>query len=318
MSSCCRTGPGYASPMDAVNGPREKILYVTCIQPNGRQDKKSDYLAVVDVDPTSSTYSQVISRCHVTGFGDEIHHMGWNTCSSCHGKPDAVRNRLILPSLLSANIYIMDTSDEKNPKLIQTIDGDEVKSKCNVAYLHTAHCLPSRHSMISTLGDAEGNARGAFLLLKTDSEGKFEIDGIWDKQSGDFGYDFWYQPRFDVMISSGLAEPNAVKDGFKPEDVGKGLFGQKLHVFRWSTGDLIQKIDLGSEGMVPGEIRFLHDPAKSEGYVTCILSSSIFHFFQTPDGQWDAKKVIQTDSIEVSDWLLPSLPAGNNVCQCKD
>lgn len=31
--SCCkgRKGPGYATPLDAMAGPRESLLYVTCV-----------------------------------------------------------------------------------------------------------------------------------------------------------------------------------------------------------------------------------------------------------------------------------------------
>ena len=44
--------------MDAFkNGPREKILYVTCARRNVQD--KPDYLSTVDVDPDSPTYSQV-------------------------------------------------------------------------------------------------------------------------------------------------------------------------------------------------------------------------------------------------------------------
>lgn len=50
-------GPGYASPLDALNnGPREELLYVVCVQPD---PTKQDYLSTVDVDPKSPTYCQV-------------------------------------------------------------------------------------------------------------------------------------------------------------------------------------------------------------------------------------------------------------------
>jgi len=53
-------GPGYKSPLDAyINGKRETILYTICIQPNTLTKNKTDYLATVDVDPNSPTYSQV-------------------------------------------------------------------------------------------------------------------------------------------------------------------------------------------------------------------------------------------------------------------
>jgi len=53
-------GPGYKSPLDAMrNGPREKLLYIPCIQPLAQETHRSDYLATVDVDPESPTYSKV-------------------------------------------------------------------------------------------------------------------------------------------------------------------------------------------------------------------------------------------------------------------
>ena len=56
--TCCH-GPGYASPLDAMqNGPRETLIYVTCPRRNVTPGKP-DYLATIDVDPDSPTYSQV-------------------------------------------------------------------------------------------------------------------------------------------------------------------------------------------------------------------------------------------------------------------
>ena len=310
--SCCQQSdsrPGFSSPTEAfLNGTREKILYVTCIQPNGEEEQKADYLAVVDVDPSSATYCQVINRCYVPNFGDELHHMGWNTCSSCYSKPGAVRNKLVLPCLKSDTVYIIDTSDEKNPKVSQSINGKDIRSKCDVSAVHTSHCLPSGDLMISCMGDSEGKAKGSFLLLKPDSDGKFGINGVWERESVSFGYDFWYQPRFDVMISSEWGAPSAFKNGFDPDEVADGQYGHSLNVFKWSTGELVQKIDLGPEGNLPLEIRFLHDPSKSEGYVGCALSSSIFHFSQTTDGHWNALKVIQVEPKAVYNWCLPFMP----------
>lgn len=55
-------GPGYKSPLDAYeNGKRETILYTICIQPNPQKNSTPDYLAIIDVDPKSPTYSQVTS-----------------------------------------------------------------------------------------------------------------------------------------------------------------------------------------------------------------------------------------------------------------
>lgn len=92
----------------------------------------------------------------------------------------------------------------------------------NVSFLHTSHCLADGNIMISTLGDNDGNARGNFILL----DGKtFEPKKTWIKENTmepKFNYDFWYQPRQNVMISTEWGTPNAIKDGFKVEDVIDG------------------------------------------------------------------------------------------------
>ena len=54
---------------------------------------------------------------------------------------------------------------------------------------------------------------GGFILL----DGKnFEVKGKWEKEgnSTPFGYDFWYQPRKNVTISSEWGEPNSFLHGF--------------------------------------------------------------------------------------------------------
>ena len=63
--------------------------------------------------------------------------------------------------------------------------------------------------------------------------------------------------------------------------VHTGHYGHSLNVWSWPTHEQIQRIDLGPEGLIPLEIRFLHDPTATEGYVGCALSSTVFRFFKT-------------------------------------
>ena len=110
---CC--GPGYASPQAAMQAPREKLLYTVALY-IGTGIQKPDYLATIDADPESPTYSQVISRLEMPGIGDELHHMGWNACSSCHHDATKERRYLILPGVRSSNLHIVDcAADPRNP-----------------------------------------------------------------------------------------------------------------------------------------------------------------------------------------------------------
>jgi selenium-binding protein 1 len=51
-------------------------------------------------------------------------------------------------------------------------------------------------------------------------------------------------------------------------------------VWDWKEHRLVQRIDMGPEGLIPLEIRFLHDPTATEGYVGCALSTTVFRFFR--------------------------------------
>ncbi|XP_029436590.1 methanethiol oxidase isoform X1 [Rhinatrema bivittatum] len=300
-------GPGYKTPLDAMKGPREEIVYLPCIHRN-TPIKKPDYLATVDVDPKSPTYSQVIHRLPMSNTFDELHHSGWNNCSSCHGDPTKKRDRLILPCLISSRVYVIDVgTDPRAPRIHKTVEPTDIFWKCNLANPHTSHCLASGEIMISTIGDPSGNGKGGFILL----DGKtFEVKGNWEKQGQavPFGYDYWYQPRHNVMISTEWGTPKVLAEGFNPKDVQAGHYGRHLHVWDWTTHTHIQSIDLG-EGAIPLEIRFLHNPDAAEGFVGCALSGSIFRFYKTPEGKWAAEKVIQVPSKKVEGWLLPEMPS---------
>ncbi|TIU61542.1 MAG: selenium-binding protein, partial [Mesorhizobium sp.] len=181
---CC--GPGYASPAEAMRAPREKLLYTIAIY-TGTGIQKPDYLCTIDVDPQSPTYSQVISRLQMPGIGDELHHSGWNACSSCHGDASMERKYLIVPGVRSSNLHIVDCgTDPRNPTLFKVIDGAEIKARTNLSAPHTVHCLGS-DIIVSMLGDAQGNAPGGYLQLSKE----FEIVGRWENSMGGikFGYD---------------------------------------------------------------------------------------------------------------------------------
>ena len=97
MAACAsgNCGPGYASPKEAfTKGAREKLLYIPCIIPG---KNRPDYLSTVDVDPESPSCGQIISRLYLPFIADEVHHTGWNACSSCYDDPSRSRNLLVMP-----------------------------------------------------------------------------------------------------------------------------------------------------------------------------------------------------------------------------
>src|SRR4051812_39436426 len=149
--------------------------------------------------------------------GDELHHFGWNRCSSaCHG-PD--RSHLILPGFRSSRIHVIDVADDpRRPRIEKVIEPEEIAEKTGYSRPHTVHCMPGDNIVISMLGDREGRGAGGFAVLDAQT---FELKGRWENGGGQppFNYDFWYQPRKNVLVSSEFGEPNAYEKGFDPADV---------------------------------------------------------------------------------------------------
>jgi selenium-binding protein 1 len=301
MECCENKSEFFSTPLEAYkNGPREKLLYITCVSID---PKSPDYLAVVDADPISPTYSKVIYRLFMPNIGDELHHFGWNACASCVGSNHMSRSHLIFPTLHSSRVYVVNVKDDpKKPFLEKTI---ELENHGHT-FPHTAHCLSTGEIMISCLGDKNGNAKGTFAVIDGKS---LDYKGNWTKEDTKFGYDFWYQPRLDVMISTEWGCPNHIKKGLNVEDVINGHYGTHLHVWKWSTREYVQSIDLFVDGCMPLEIRFLHNPDSDHGYVACGLGSSLFHFYKNDAGKWTADRVVKADSLQVEGWLLPEMPA---------
>ena len=84
----------------------------------------SDALAVLDVDPASPGYGAQIARVDMPGAGDELHHFGWNACSSClcpySPHPHMQRRYLVVPGMRSSRIHILDTEpDPRQPRLVE-------------------------------------------------------------------------------------------------------------------------------------------------------------------------------------------------------
>jgi len=293
-------GPGYASPAEARQQSPEKVVYVACLY-EGTGIEEPDFIAVVDVDRESGSYGEIVHRTPMPNVGDELHHFGWNACSSaCHSSLS--RDRLIVPGIRSSRIHILDVSDPRAPRIDKVIEPEEIKEKTGYSGPHTVHCMPGDIVTISMLGDADGNSPGGFAVLDARD---FSVVGRWEheKNGQELMYDFWYQPRANTLLSSEWAAPNTFKDGFDPADVAAGKYGQRLHFWDLERRTKTQTIDLGAEGLIPLEIRWQHDPDSLQGFVGATLSSNIIRF-QKQNGSWEAATAIDVPNEELEGWPL--------------
>src|SRR2546429_7003322 len=145
MATLLRPDPTfYPSPRLAREAPAETLAYMVTFDPTAQ---KPDELVTVDVDPSSATYRQAVGRLAMPNLGDELHHFGWNACSSAlcpHAPhPHVERRYLLVPGLRSSRIHVVDVKDDPaNPKLVKVVDADQAAKRTGYSRPHTSHCRP--------------------------------------------------------------------------------------------------------------------------------------------------------------------------------
>jgi methanethiol oxidase len=309
----------YPSPRTAMHAPPEKLAYVALLNPNAalnhNGDGRPDALAVFDVDPDSETYAQVVGHVDMPNAGDELHHFGWNACSSAlcpyAPHPHIERRYLIVPGLRSSRLHIIDTKpDPRQPRIVKVIEPDEVHERTGYSRPHTIHCGPEG-IYISALGAPDGDGPGGIFIMDHES---FEPLGRWEVERGPqyFAYDFWWHLGYDTMITSEWGTPKMIEGGLNPEILMQSGYGHQLHVWDLRRRRHLQALDLGREYQIVLELRPAHDPSKTYGFAGVVinlqdLSSSIW-LWHRENGRWGIQKVIDIPAEPADpDQLPPAL-----------
>jgi selenium-binding protein 1 len=237
----------YPSPRLAAKAPAETVAFVAAFDP---ERKVPDSLAVVDVDPKSKSYSKIVGKLDLTHPGDELHHFGWNACSSClcpnAPHPHVERRYLIVPGLRSSRIYVIDTKpDPRNPKFHKIIEPEELIETTGFSRPHTVHCGPDG-IYVSALGNATGDGPGGVFLMDHET---FEVLGRWEVERGPqrFAYDMWWHLGYDTVVTSEWGTPNTVENGLVPEILLGANYGRRLHFWDLHKRKHLQEIDFGPE-----------------------------------------------------------------------
>ena len=245
----------------------------------------------------------MVSRVDMPHAGDELHHFGWNACSSClcpHSPhPHMERRYLVVPGLRSSRIHILDTKpDPAKPRLVKTIEPEEVIKKTGYSRPHTVHCGPDG-VYVNALGSVDGNGPGGTFILDAES---FEIKGPWEIERGPqyLSYDFWWHLGHDTMITSEWGTPAMVENGVNAELLLAGKYGHALHVWDLHKRRHQQVLELGPEYQMALELRPSHDPNQAYGFVGVVtslkdLSGSIWLWYRESGngkGPWKIRKVI--------------------------
>src|SRR5215469_7713956 len=168
----------YPSARMAGEAPPETLAYVASFDPTRGVP---DSLDVVDLDPRSPEFGRIVHRLAMPNVGDELHHFGWNACSSClcPNAPHAHTERryLIVPGLRSSRIHIVDTRpDARRPHIARVLEPRELAEKAGYTRPHTIHCGPEG-IYVAALANAEGEAPGGVFLIDHET---FDVLGRWE------------------------------------------------------------------------------------------------------------------------------------------
>jgi selenium-binding protein 1 len=297
----------------AMQAPPEEHAYVAVLNPNGRPDA----LAVMDVNPGSSNYGQVVGRVDMPGMGDELHHFGWNACSASlcpyAPHPHIERRYLIVPGLRSSRVHVIDTKpDPTQPKIVKVIEPEELHKRTGYSRPHTTHCGPDGIYM-NALGAPDGNGPGGVFVMDHET---FEPLGRWEVDRGpqQLAYDFWWHLGHDTMITSEWGTPNMVEAGLNPEILLSSGYGHRLHVWDLRSRKHLQELDLGAEYQMVLELRPAHDPSKAYGFAGVVVStkdlSASIWLWHLERGKWDIQKVIDITAEPADPGLLPPMLQG--------
>jgi len=304
----------YPSPTMAMSAPAETFAYIALLN---RDPGGKDAMAVIDVDPGSNAYGSMTARVDMPGAGDELHHFGWNACSSClcpySPHPHMKRRYLVVPGLRSSRINILDTEpDPRRPRVVKVIEAAELMEKTGYSRPHTSHCGPDGIYM-NAIGNKDGDGPGGIFVLDPET---FEIKGAWERDRGPqyLAYDFWWHLGHDTMITSEWGTPKMVEGGVNPELLLGGKYGNALHVWDLHTRRHVQKLELGPEYQMPLELRPAHNPTEAYGFVGVVtsikdLSASVWAWYRD-GGSWRIRKVIEIPAEPAAAEKLPPLLKG--------
>jgi methanethiol oxidase len=274
-----------------------------------------DAIAVVDTDPASASYASVVGFTELPHTGDELHHFGWNACSSAlcptgsHTHGD--RRYLVVPGIRSSRIYILDTRpDPAAPQVVKVLGSEELAKWASYSRPHTVHCGPG-YLYVSCLGGGNGNdGPGGVTLLDHSS---FEVIGQFEADRGDqyLAYDVWWHINHNVLVTSEWGTPSMIEDGIVPELLLGRKYGHRLHFWDMEARRHVQTVDLGDQHQMALELRPAHDPAKKYGFVGVVISvedlSASIWLWHERDGAWAADKVISIPAEPAPAEQLPPL-----------
>src|SRR5262249_23700660 len=186
----------------------EKYLYVYCVDADA---KDNDFLAVIDTQKDSPTFSKVIYQLDLGSKGNETHHFGFTDD----------RTMIWGLTLFSNRAFLIDVaSNPARPKIKKVIEN--LGAKGGLASPHSAYALPGR--MLISFLSANGGGLPTGLAEFT-NDGEF-IRAFPMPKDAPYGYDVAVHPGNNRMVTSSFTYYNNYKKPLAEMDLK--AFGDKL------------------------------------------------------------------------------------------
>lgn len=251
-------------------GEHESVLYVWTRDADERHD---DFLAVVDADPGSETFGEIVHRASAGSAGNEAHHFGYTVDT----------DRVFAGGLFSNRVFVYDTgTDPRKPELTKTVDLDPT----GYSGPHTLYAVPDG-MLIAMLGAVDGGGPGGLVKLTDDGEFLEALPAPDHEGAPVYMYDVGIKPEMNRMLTSSWAFPKHIEGGMTPmEHVGSAVV-----VWNWEKGEVLQVENLDK---APLEVRWMHGPDGLGGFINCAFGNSVWHWEDADtDGELEFRRVLR-------------------------
>ena len=235
--------------------------------------------------------------------GDELHHFGWNRCSSaCHG-PD--RSHLIVPGFRSSRIHVAQRG--RGPAAASHREGHRAAGAGRQDGLHAAahralhagrqrrrqHARRSRRRRRRRFrGPRRTHVRGQGPLGERRRAPAFQLRLLVSAAP----------ERRSPHPSS--ASPTPTRRASTSRTSARGATAAGCTSGTSPSAVSSRRSTSARPGLLPFEVRWLHDPDADEGFVGAALSSTMWHF-RRDNGSFTADTVIAVENVELDGWPLP-------------
>ena len=248
----------YRSPQEAMQAPPEEFLYLACLHEGTGVER-----------PTSSPSStprtaQIVHELPMPNVGDELHHFGWNRCSSaCHG-PD--RSHLIVPGFRSSRVHVVNVADDpRRPTIEKVIEPEELVAQDR---LHPPAHRPLHAGRQRRHLDARRRGRQRRRRLRRprrqDVRGQGPLGERRRAAVASTTTSGTSRARTcSSRASSASRTPTSAASTSRtsrPAATGSGI-----HFWNLETRTLEQTIDLGEKGLIPLEVALAARPRRRRG-----------------------------------------------------